>query len=86
MTKEYYIYVDETLDSVSTCIVFNGIAQHRTCTSGQKYLACTLPLALEHVKADKKNSHAQSCVYVCPMSPTIKKSENNVQVVMIRSD
>ena len=44
-----------------------------------------LPLALEHVLADKKNSHAQSCVYVCPISPfTIQKSENNVQVMMIR--
>ena len=47
----------------------------------------SLPLALGHVQADKKNSHTPSCVFVCPMSHfTIQKSENNVHVMMIRSD
>ena len=39
----------------------------------------SLPLVPGHVQADKKNSHAPSCVFVCPMSHfTIQKSENNV--------
>ena len=44
-------------------------------------------LSLALGQADKKNSHAPSCVFVCPMNHfTIQKSENNVQVMKIRSD
>ena len=48
---------------------------------------CKLSLTLGHIQADKKNLHAPSCVFVSPMSHfIIQKSENNVQVKMIRSD
>ena len=44
-------------------------------------------LTLRHVQADKKNSHAPSCVFVCLMSHfTIKKSTNNAQLMIFRSD